>query len=179
MNQAPSEQRAWAFVSKHREWLLKQAKKICRHPSQAEDLAHDALIRFVRTFAPVDTLPNERTCEAWLINTLTNLFIDHCRRQQAQEAKAQGLALKDGPSISIQSPPKPVYDSITDEQFEEALGSLSEKSRSTFELHADGKSYQDISRALGIKSGTVGKRLHDARKMLREILRKYLPPGSN
>jgi RNA polymerase sigma-70 factor, ECF subfamily len=177
--QTPGEQRAWAFASKQQKWLVDQAKDICGNWSEAEDLAQEALIRFVRTFSPVESFPNERTCEAWLTHTVTNLFIDLCRRRKSHEVKAQGLALKDGTSASAEPPSRPVYDSITDEQFEEALGTLSGKHRSTIEMHAEGKSYRDIAIALGIKSGTVGKRLHDARKMLLKSLRKYLPPGDN
>ena len=57
----------------------------------------------------------------------------------------------------------------------QTLEALPEKTRAVFVLkEMEGLSYEEISRALNIKKGTVSSRLFYVRKKLREELKKYL-----
>ncbi|PTL78189.1 RNA polymerase sigma factor [Vitiosangium sp. GDMCC 1.1324] len=179
MRQATSQQRAWEVAMRHREWLLEQAKLICRNPTDAEDLTQDTIERFVKASASVKALPSDRSCANWLNNTLQHLFVDYCRKLQVQEKGAKDPVLR-GEAVATPEPfVPPAYDSITDEQFTEALEDLKPEARATFELHAAGMSYRDIAQEQGLKVGTVGKRLHDARRKLYAHFQKYLTPGEN
>jgi len=71
---------------------------------------------------------------------------------------------------------QPLSESITDEQFAQALHALSPRLRAAIELHAAGKRYRDIARILGIPIGTVAKRLHDARIRLYALLKSHGNP---
>ncbi|HYO54797.1 RNA polymerase sigma factor [Archangium sp.] len=180
MDKAKSEQRAGEFATRYRAWLLAQANHLCRNATDAEDLVQDTLLRFIQNFGQVEALPNERSCEAWLVTTLTHLFYDQCRRRRVQAQGAKDPHLSNEAVVETDEPgSRPVYDSLTDEQFSEALQALSPKMRATFELHAAGKKYQDIARSLGIPVGTVSKRLHDARARLREFLLQHIQSGVN
>jgi RNA polymerase sigma-70 factor (ECF subfamily) len=141
----------------------------------------DTLLRFIQTFGQLEALPQERSCEAWLVTTLTHLFYDQCRKRRVQAQGAQDPHLSNEAVVEAPHEPasRPVYDSLTDEQFSQALEKLSPKMRATFELHAAGKKYQDIASSLGIPVGTVSKRLHDARARLREFLLQHIHPGVN
>ncbi len=161
---------AGEFAEQRREWLLAQALNVCRNRTDAEDLVQEALLRFIQSFEKAEVLSPER-CEAWLITTLTNLFRDQCRKRKIQENGAKELSLKDEAEVQDPAAP-PVYDSITPEEFARALDGLSPKLRATFEMHASGMKYQDIARAQDIPTGTVGKRLRDARMKLRELLQR-------
>jgi len=177
MDKAKSEHRAGEFATQHRAWLLAQANNLCRNATDAEDLVQEVLLRFIQNFGQVESLPNERSCEAWLVTTLTHLFYDQCRRRRVQAQGAQDPHLNNE-IVEVHEPAsRPVYDTLTDEQFAQALQTLSPKMRATFELHASGKKYQDIARSLGIPVGTVSKRLHDARARLREFLLQHINPG--
>lgn len=165
---------------RHREWLLQQAKNICRNWSDAEDLTQDTIERFVKASSKMKALTDERSCAAWLSNTLQHLFVDYCRKSQTEVNGAKDLVLRAEPVTMPERSERPAYDSISVEQFAEAVEeALNPEARTTFKMHAEGMGYQDIARALGIKVGTVGKRLHDARKKLFAFLQKYLPPGAN
>jgi RNA polymerase sigma-70 factor (ECF subfamily) len=149
---------------------------VCRNESDAEDLVQEALLRFIQTFEKFESLPPVRDCEGWLVKTLTNLFYDQCRRRKVQADGAKDPTLS-AEAVEAEPPPvESVYDTITDEQFAQSLQVLSPKVRTTFEMHAAGKKYQDIARELGIPAGTVGKRLHDARAKLREFLQRFKKP---
>ena len=169
-----SGQQAGAFAMRQRDWLLGQARLMCRNETDAEDLVQEAILRFIQAFDTVETLPGERTCASWLITTLTNLFYDQCRRRRVQANGAKDPLLSEEPVVEHEPSAPTVYDTITDEQFAQALHALSPKMRATFELHAAGKKYQDIARSLDIPVGTVSKRLHDARAKLRELLQRAL-----
>lgn len=169
------------FTARRRNWLLIQARTVCRNASDAEDLVQEALLRFILAFEGVDPIPNERVCESWLMTTLTNLFYDQCRKKSVRSRNQADLDLELCEEVAVAEEPlnKPVYDKITDAQFAQALQALSPKLRETFELHAAGMKYQDIAQKLGIQLGTVCKRLHDARAKLRELLKPYTHQGMN
>jgi RNA polymerase sigma-70 factor, ECF subfamily len=177
MIQVNSGQRAGDFATRHRAWLLIQARNVCRNETDAEDLVQEALLRFIKTFDKLESLPEEKACAAWLVTTLTHLFYDQCRRQRVQADGAKDPFLSNEAVVEPETPARPVYDAITDEQFAQALHSLSPKIRTTFEMHAAGRKYQDIASALGIPMGTVAKRLHDARTKLREFFQSHTHEG--
>jgi RNA polymerase sigma factor (sigma-70 family) len=166
--------RDWAgqFVTQRRKWLVIQAMTVCRNASDAEDLVQEASLRFIQRHAEILSPQNERSCEAWMVTTLTHLFYDQCRRKKVQAQGAQDPHLREEAVVTLEPPSEEIYDTLTDEQFAEALKVLSPKIRETFELHAAGKQYQDIARIQGIPVGTVAKRLHDARAKLREVLQR-------
>jgi RNA polymerase sigma-70 factor (ECF subfamily) len=96
-----------------------------------------------------------------------------------QTQGAQDPRLSEEAVVMPEPPTQEVYDTISDEQFSQALRTLSPKIRDTFEQHAAGKKYQDIAQAQGIPVGTVAKRLHDARAKLRAFLQRYTKAGVN
>ena len=174
----PKSERVGAFAAQQRAKLLSVAKRLCRSATDAEDLVHETLYRFIRDFGQVEVLPSERACQSWMVTTLTNLFYDQCRRQQVRENRAKELELN---RVAVAPEPvsQPMYDAITPEQISQAVQALSPKARAALELHAKGNRYLDIARLLGITPGTARKRLHDARAKLREILQSRLPPGGH
>jgi RNA polymerase sigma-70 factor (ECF subfamily) len=172
LSNVKSGHQAREFVKERWTWLLAQALNVCRNRTDAEDLVQEALLRFIQSFEKVEVLPNERICEGWLITTLTNLFTDQCRKRKIQENGARELSLKGEAAAAPEPASQPAYDAVSDEVFTQALNALSPKIRATFELHAAGVKYQDISRTQGIPIGTVAKRLHDARMKLRELLKR-------
>jgi RNA polymerase sigma-70 factor (ECF subfamily) len=158
------------FATRHKAWLLAQARIMCRNAADAEDLVQEAILRFMLSFDSVELQPDERPYEEWLLVTLTHLFYDQCRKRQAQAQGAMDPVLNNK-AVVVQEPPSlSVYDTITDEQFAEALRALSPHLRHTFEMRAAGMRIQDIARSIGISVGTVAMRLHDARTKLRRLL---------
>ncbi len=154
---------------------MAQAMNLSGDPNDAEDLVQETILRFIQEFGKKDNLPPMPSGEAWLVKTLHNLFISQCRKLKARANGAKDPALS---AEAREAAPAPAYDSITSEQFSEALGTLSPKIRETFELRAAGMKYEDIASLQGIPVGTVKKRLHDARTKLREYLQTFLTPGN-
>lgn len=176
MNHVKSGHWAWEFATQRRPKLLARAKIICGNESDAEDLVQDTLLEFGQTFEKIAALPDERRCEGWLMTALNHRFIDKCRKKKVQAQGAKDLGLQDEPVAPQDSPVSPVYDQITDQQFDHCLQQLSPKLRTTFERFSAGMTYQELSRIEGVPVGTIAKRLFDARAKLRELLQGFIRP---
>lgn len=154
----------------HRGWLMSQALNLCRNQTDAEDLVQETLLRFVKEFEDRDPLPDRSTCASWLVKTLSNLFYSQCRKQQVRTKHASDpvLAERAGltPELSVAS-----EFNATPAQLAQAVSKLSPDKQATFELYGKGKKYWEIASALGIKIGTVSKRIHDIRVQLGKLLR--------
>jgi RNA polymerase sigma factor (sigma-70 family) len=80
-----------------------------------------------------------------------------------------------GPEEAV-APPRPEASeqpfsaTISDQDLELAMQTLSLKQREVFEASARGLRYAEIARQLGIREGAVAKRIFDARKRLRAKL---------
>lgn len=168
-----------ALLARQRPFLLAQAYNLCRNAVDAEDLVQEVFVRFLAVFSRLSNLPEERTCAAWLVATLTHCFYDQLRRQRVRERGVEDPTLV-GRVQGTSEPPAPeVYERISDEQFKAAVQALSPKVRTALELHARGRKYREIAQELGIPAGTVAKRLHDARSRLRKLLEPYLLSGEH
>jgi RNA polymerase sigma-70 factor (ECF subfamily) len=168
-----------AFVARYREWLLVKARSVCRNPHDAEDLAQETLLRFLQAFGKGEAFPSQKTCETWLTTTLTRLVYDQWRVSRSRAHWAKDPSLNGEVQRTWESSTRPIYDTLTDAQFAQALEALSPKLRTTFELHAAGQKYQEIGRSLGLSLGTVSKRLHDARAKLQKLLLPHTGVGVN
>jgi RNA polymerase sigma factor (sigma-70 family) len=167
------------FAAESRDWLMGLARNLCRGSDiDAEDLVQETLLRFVQK-GQMNALPAREHWGAWLVLTLKNLFRDQCRRKKVQQRGAADPSLSEENLMPPGTPPTAPYDSITDEQFTQALQeALSPTLRETFLLHMSGKKMAEIGRLLGTQEGTVRKRLYDSRLKLREFLCRYVPCGA-
>jgi len=155
-----------AFAREHRPLLLATARRLTGSDHDAHDLVQDALERALRRFSQLPPGGNPR---GWLFTILHNAFIDRCRSDRGDRATpveqiAERLA---APADDAPAP----WERVTPEQVQAAVAQLPEEFRSVYGLHAEQrKSYEEISRALGIPKATVGTRLMRARRRLKEIL---------
>ena len=171
---------AWEFAMQRRSQLFVYARRWCGNASDADDLVQEIIVRFKQA-ADNGMVPSEaRQCEVWLARTLRNRFIDLCRRRAVQQQGAGEQDLGEEAAAPQELPGDSIYDSIAAEHLSQALDKLSPKLRETLKLHLEGKKYHEIAELLGVPIGTVGKRIHDARERLHELLKPYMPdPGDD
>ena len=161
-------------ILKHKAGLLAQARRMCRNLQDAEDLVQET---FLRLASSSFTFKSDAACRAWLGRTLTNLFVDRCR---SRKGPPQQVLVSDPSSlenVAAEVEPLLPYERLTHEHLEQAVERLSPRRREAFDLHARTYSHPEIARVLRIKEETVRKRLHDARKALRESLLHLLEEG--
>lgn len=154
------------FAREHRPLLLATARRLTGSDSDAHDLVQDTLERALRRFAQLPSGGNPR---GWLFTILHNAFIDRCRSNRGVHATPV-----DQLAERLAAPPEDApaaWERVTPEQVQAAVAKLPEEFRSVYGLHAEQrKSYEEISRTLGIPKATVGTRLMRARRRLKEIL---------
>src|SRR5258705_7540749 len=111
-----------------------------------------------------------------------NLCLDAQRRRGRservdleQEDEAEIEAAMDPPSAALAGPQRQALNSELRGKIEEALASLSENHRAILLLRElEGLSYEELSKVLGIRKGTVMSRLFHARLKMQNKLRDYL-----
>lgn len=171
MRTEASAQRLGELAMQHRAWLLSQARNLCRNETDAEDLVQETMLRFIDAFSRSESLPDRKTCGAWLNTTLSNLFFSQCRKQQVQKKHLPDPTRQEQAESASKHVALPDLDDVTPEQLARAAETLSPPMRATYDLYAQGRKYRDIALALNIPIGTVSKRLHDIRAKLGVLLR--------
>ena len=164
-----SVERAFAqAVREHEALLTGIARRLCGNDADAADLVHDTYERALRAWERYADRGNLRS---WMVAILNNLFIDRCRKTR-RSPKTEALEDLELPAPETSVPP--AWSNVTDQQVTAALATLSSDFRRVYELHAVGRSYEQIAAELNIAKATVGTRLIRARKKLKDALLREL-----
>lgn len=176
----PAEEPVWSpptweeLVRDHSLRVYRLAYRLTGNRHDAEDLTQDVFVRVFRSlhrFQP-------GTFEGWLHRITTNLFLDGARRRH--KIRFDGLA--DGAADRLPSswptPSEQLADEDLDHDVAAALAALAPDFRAAVVLcDIEGLSYDEISRVLDIKLGTVRSRIHRGRAQLRASLAHRRPQG--
>lgn len=168
-----------AYVA-HGPMMLAHARRFLRgDEAGAADAVHDAMEKFIRSFP--DGAPEEPRCGGWLMKTLTRGLLDRFRH-----LKVVGRAEVD-PVLEAKVAPQPqrpldghasraeqAMDLLTQDHFRKAVNAMTPAQREVYDLHVLGYDHQAIASELAISVQASRKRLHDARLVLKDLLRPYL-----
>jgi RNA polymerase sigma-70 factor (ECF subfamily) len=149
------------------------ALQLTGHPDDALDVAQEAMLRFFRTLGRFDA---DRPVRPWLLRIVRNLVRDRARRLRVRRHEP----LQPNPDVLVADPPDPSpspEDRATKAELQSllwhAVRNLPPQFREIVSLRDYlGLSYSEIAVALGIPTGTVMSRLHRARSMLRDEVRR-------
>lgn len=144
--------------------LVGIARRLTGNASDADDLVQETYERALRAW---DRYDDRGSLRSWLASILHNLFIDRCRKAR-RVPKSEEIDALDLAAPEPAAPP--AWAQVTPEQVASALDRIGDEFRRVYELHAAGRSYDQIAAELGIAKNTVGTRLLRARKKLKEIL---------
>ncbi|HEY8209449.1 MAG TPA: sigma-70 family RNA polymerase sigma factor [Myxococcaceae bacterium] len=152
--------------------VLRSARRM--YPGDAEDLVQHAFTTFTARF-PAEAFPTSHGCLAYLGKVMHNAFLSTVRKQRIQRRGSADPALRRELEPAPLDPrPLQPFETVTDEEWRSAVGSLSGKQREVYELSLGDKSYAQIAGELGVRPGAVAKRLYDARRKLERSLREVL-----
>jgi RNA polymerase sigma-70 factor, ECF subfamily len=152
----PGKDDGWEWGEAHRV-CLRLAYRYASNPSEAEDIAQDALLRAWRRRS---TLREPDRRNQWLATIVRNeAFRQHAR---VRPDPTDTIELSEGAEDSR------VVAAVELADLHQALKKLSEKDRDLLEMrYQDDLTQGAIARKLGIPEGTVKVRLHRARNKLR------------
>jgi RNA polymerase sigma-70 factor, ECF subfamily len=148
---------------------------------EAMDIAQETFMR-VHRYLP--SFKGDSAFFTWTYRIATNLCLDAARKRArgervslnaADEQDADVEAAMDPPSAALAGPQRAALNEELKGKLLEALEGLSENHRAILLLReVEGLSYEELSKTLGIRKGTVMSRLFHARLKLQSKLREYL-----
>lgn len=153
------------------------ALQLIGHPDDALDVAQDAMVRFFRSLGRFDP---SRPVRPWLLRIVRNLVRDRARRLRIRRTEslepANDQALRFDPRDDAPDPEALATRREQQALVWKCLQELHTRYREVLVLRDyQDLSYADIATTLKIPRGTVMSRLHRARRLLQEEVRKYRP----
>jgi len=140
---------------------------ICMQYASSEEDAQDIMQEgFIKVFNKLDQVKNPAAFPGWIrkvmINTALEKYRSHLFLQRVDEVKEKVQEEADSG----------IFDILTSQELVELIQTLSPKYRMVFNLFAiEGYSHQEISKELGISTGTSKSNLSRARAILQEKIR--------
>ncbi|NOK00815.1 MULTISPECIES: RNA polymerase sigma factor [Myxococcus] len=158
-----------AFIRQHRPSLLGLARRLCARSSlEPEDLVQETFERAMPEFEHLKDRADSAAA-AWLCTTMTNRFLDYCRRQRTESRGMPHLALVQDLAVSPEETQEN-WALVSTDAFQKAIERLKPHLRDAYRLHAEGKRYNAIAEHFNVPVGTVGSWLTLARRDLKELL---------
>lgn len=146
--------------------LFRIAYRITGSRTKAEDLCHEAFIKYLQREEP---LPDLEQTKYWLIRVLKNVSLNY-EKKRAREKRAYGRLQKFSPQYSKTTEQEFIKDQ-TRSIVQEALNKLPAKLRMVLVLKEYGAlSYKEIANIIGISEGNVKVRAFRARERLAQLL---------
>jgi RNA polymerase sigma-70 factor (ECF subfamily) len=162
------------IVDRYKDSLVNYLTHLVRSRERAEEVAQDA---FVRLYRNADKYKERERLGPYLFRIATNLVVTEMRR-----AKRWNLLLPRLHASSRQSAPPPDHDLLSGEiqqQVTAALDRLPIQYRAPLVLfEIEEWSYDEIAKALDIRTGTVKSRISRARDLLRRQLAPWWIGGN-
>ena len=141
--------------------LRRYARALCHDPHQADDLVQECLARAISRRR---LWISQKGMRPWLFTILHNIFVNTLR--QTREFQSFSDSDEFSPALISADDSETL---ITLSDFEKALAQLSPEHREILLLvGVEQLSYREVSRIVGVPSGTVMSRLSRAREHLRK-----------
>jgi RNA polymerase sigma-70 factor (ECF subfamily) len=163
------------IVVDHHAFVLRRARRLTCNLQDAEDLTSEV---FVRVFGALHTYAPGGSFRGWLARITTNLYIDQLRRRN----RLQFSPLRESHERRLLSrepdPAEAVTSLVLEPRLQEALDALPSIFREVVVMRdLRGLTYEEVSREVGVKQGTVRTRIHRGRSRLRAALAVAEPPA--
>jgi RNA polymerase sigma factor (sigma-70 family) len=158
------------FVRRYQGRVYGLAHSIMRDPTQAEEIAQEALVRAWRHAPSYD--PGRGSVSTWVLTITRNLAVDTLRRKGAQLADPRAAIFLDQPAHGSMPEDAAI---VTDEtlRVRKALSRLPSEQRRALLLAAFyGYTAREISQAEAIPLGTAKTRVRRGLAKVRSLLRQ-------
>lgn len=162
------------LVEMHSSRIYSIALRMVGNPVDAEDLAQEA---FLRIWRGLEGFNMDAKFSTWVYRLTTNVCIDYLRKEKKNNNVPLFTEDDEGEETELQIPDQRCSPEQKMEQeqllrsVEQAMNSLDPQYRQILTLRElGGLSYDEISRQLDLKEGTVKSRIARAREQMRRLL---------
>ena len=157
----------------HADALYNFGYKLTLDEDEAKDLVQETYLKAYRFF---DYYEQGTNAKAWLFRILKNTFINDFRKKSKQPHKVDYTEVQEyyhEPGVSVDLRDKATQQALGDE-VALAINDLAVEFRTAIILcDLEGFTYEEMAKILDIPIGTVRSRLHRARNLLKDKLKKY------
>ena len=159
--------------------LYGAALRWTRNPSDAEDLVQEA---FAKAFVAWGQFQQGTNLKAWLYRIMTNTHINMYNKKAKDQAKGGLDELEDWQlgsaesvtALSTRSAELEAIDNLPSDTIRKALHDIPEEFRMVvYYAVVDGLPYAEIAEIMDTPVGTVMRRLHRGKKLLKKLLTDY------
>jgi RNA polymerase sigma-70 factor (ECF subfamily) len=161
------------LVERHSRAVYSLAYRLTGSPSDAEDVVQETFLKAYRQLGRFESRANFGT---WLHRIAVNCSIDLIRARPHREAAhdasdLDGLGGGDGLGEAQASPERLMLSTEVQDRINDAMERLSPMERAAFMLrHVEGRSLDEISRSLGIKTNATKHSIFRAVRKMRTAL---------
>jgi len=157
--------------------VLRLAMNLLRSPEDARDVYQEA---FLRVYRNIHTFRFDCSFHTWLYRIVTNICLDHLRKRKVRREEPAVVETADGPVDRMDSfeqegthanPERRFWNSQLGNRIETALGDLTPRERTVFELrHYQGLRLRTIGEMLGTSEEAAKNCLFRATQKMRVVL---------
>jgi RNA polymerase sigma-70 factor, ECF subfamily len=160
-----------ALVERHSRSVFRLAFRMTGNEQDAEDVVQESFLRAYRQLGRFESRANFGT---WLYRIVANCSVDLMRAKQARHDQTRSESLDEAiemPAGDLPGPERLAQSAEIQRRVQAALGDLSPLERAAFTLrHYEGRSIDEISRALGLGTSAAKHSVFRAVKKLRAAL---------
>ncbi len=162
----------------HIDALTTFAYHLTYNEEDAKDLVQET---FMKAYRAIRSYVEGTNAKAWLFKILKNAYINQYRKKSRRPAKVdfeEFIGYQDKEESSnvseYQDLRTEIFENLLGDEVTVAINSLPIDFRTVILLcDVEGFTYEEIAKIIDIPIGTVRSRLHRARNMLKEKLKKY------
>jgi RNA polymerase sigma-70 factor (ECF subfamily) len=165
------------LVERHSRSVFKVAYRVTGNTQDAEDVVQET---FLKAYKQLDRFESRASFGTWIHRIAMNCAVDLLRARPKREQLEQMEALDDLGDAAATSPPLPSPERLmasaqVGARVNDAMNRLSPLERAAFVLrHFEGRSIDEISRALGIRENAAKHSIFRAVRKMRLALEPFV-----
>ncbi|MBO9619825.1 MAG: RNA polymerase sigma factor [Niabella sp.] len=152
------------------DFLKPFAVNLTKNSESANDLYQETLYKALANSEKYNTGTN---IKAWLFTIMRNIFINDYRRNAKRKTILDSTPEDYLINLKQVSVVNTAESSLREKEILVAIENLPETFKVPFRLYFEGYKYQEIAEYLQEPLGTIKSRIHFARKLLKEQIRRY------
>ncbi|MBO9592145.1 sigma-70 family RNA polymerase sigma factor [Niabella pedocola] len=152
------------------DFLKPFAVNLTKNSESANDLYQETLYKALANSEKYNSGTN---IKAWLFTIMRNIFINDYRRNVKRKTILDSTPEDYLINMSQVSVANTAESSLREKEINAAIEGLPETFKVPFRLYFEGYKYQEIAEYLKEPLGTIKSRIHFARKLLKEQIRRY------
>ena len=166
-----------ALVERHSRAVFRLAHRMTGNASDAEDVVQETFLKAYRQLSRFESRANFGT---WVHRIAVNCSIDLIRARPHREAGHDAADLEqfgagDSADPGLPSPERLMLSAEVQGRISDAMSALSKMERAAFVLrHFEGRSIDEISQALGLKTNATKHSIFRAVKKMRQALEPFV-----